>query len=184
MSSQEFSEYLLSNTYSALNNLVLRKDEIDTKTCTSHNPKLKSPPNSVNPIEHALTKRDFDFLLYLGRGIQPASLNPTDLHKLKCNRDSNIDKGVSLFAEKSPVKYWSEAPDILRHSSAVDLSTLHCDTGAVLKSELGTEDRKDPKKERRGPDEEQLEMVKQYYIHIVSMAAWQMNREILYMMII
>ena len=122
----------------------------------------------MNPIEHALTKRDFDFLLSLGRGIQPALLKHTDLHKLKCHRDSNTDKGVSLFTEQSPVTYWSEAPEILRHSKTVDLSTLHCDTGAVLKNELGTEDRKDPKKERRGPDEEQLEIVKQYYIHIVS----------------
>ena len=171
MSSQEFSEYLLSNTYSALNNLVLRKDETNAKTCPSQNPKQKSALNSVNPIDHALTKRDFDFLLQLGRGIQIATLNPTDIHKLKCIRDSNIEKGVSLFSEQNPVTYWSEAPDILRHSSAVELSTLHCDTGIVLQSELGTKDRKDPKKERTGPDEEQLEMVKQYYIHIVSTAA-------------
>lgn len=164
--SKEFSEYVFSNTYSALNNLVLRKDEAVAKTCKSQKDKTESAVTILNPIDYALSTRDFDFLLRLGRGIQPAKVNTADIHRLKCKRASNIENGVCLFSEENTIKSWSEASGLLRHSSGVELSTLNCDTESILK---GDHVKNDKEEKKTGPDEAQLEMVKQYYIHIVSL---------------
>ena len=160
-SSQEFREFVLSNTYSALNNLVLRKDCSDAKTCNVEQHKRKHSVESVNPIDHALYSRDFDFLLSLGRRIHPERQGQSDIHRLLCNRQSNNENGDCISSSQYySFKSWIEP--ITLYERAV----LYSDTRDAFKSE-GKKQEADKEKKRTGPDQEQLDMIKDYYVYQV-----------------
>ena len=196
ISSQEFSEYIVSNTYSALNNLVLRKDGNDCKTCKVENLRSICATDSTNPINKALSKRDSDFILPIGKGTRLPKHNPADFHGLRLDRDNSVDLGLGLFLRHDhTLKGWSAPPILLQQSITAEVAsqstgknvkaevavlqstagkvkaevaTQRLAGGSVLENERTGTDGDDKKKERTGPDQEQLDIVKEYYIGIVS----------------
>ena len=167
-----------NNTYSVLNKLVLKADCGGAKTCNTEPHRRKTCLRSINPIENALSARDFDFLLRLGKGIQPVRQYICDNDTLNCNkrrptaenRVGVVSNGV-LTSHGTSVRSRTEPPWVLHHSfaaipSAAETPVSQSSPDDVLNDE--GQKKKVPDDKRTGPTQEQLDRVKEYYIYIVS----------------
>ena len=167
-----------NNTYSVLNKLVLKADCGGAKTCNTEPHRRKTCLRSINPIEIALSARDFDFLLRLGKGIQPVRQYICDNDTLNCNkrrptaenRVGVVSNGI-LTSHGTSVRSRTEPPWVLHHSfaampSAAETPVSQSSPDDVLNDE--GQKKKVPDDKRTGPTQEQLDRVKEYYIYIVS----------------